>query len=243
MKERIKNFTSDKIKLMAVILAIIVIVVAVVLVITITGKDDVQTMDPAAIIGPVADIKADVSVSGISVTSVDTIAGMYVEDGTNDVLTDIFTVTFTNDSDKALQYAKLVLSVGEEDYVFEISTIPAGASVRAMEMNRKTLVPTKGEVTLNQENIVWFNDELSLAEGLLEITPTDNGIAVKNVSGSAINAPLYVYYKNYVDDMYVGGITYRAGTQENLEPGQTVMLSAKHIDVDTSKLMFVTYGA
>lgn len=240
MKKWIRNIEKDDMRVIALIFAVILIA-AVVLIIGAANKAP-ELPESVSFTVSIEDIKADVSVSGITVTSVDTILGMFVEDGTDEVLDDIFTVTFKNTSDRALQYAKLILTVGEEDYVFEISTIPAGASVRAMEMNRKALVPSKGDVTLTQENIVWFDEEPSMCENLLEITPTNNGIVVKNISGVTISAPLYVYYKNYEDEMYVGGITYRAGTQEDLAPGQTVVLSAKHFELDASRLMFVTYA-
>lgn len=240
MKKILKNIQKDDALVIAAILAVIIIAAVVLLVNAADRPDEGSFLTPDMIV--IDDIKADVSVSGLAVESIDTIAGMYVEDGTDDVLDDIFTVTFKNTSDRALQYAKLHLTIGEEDYVFEISTIPAGASVRAMEMNRKLLVPSKGDVTLTQENIVWFDEEPSMCENLLEIIPTNNGIVVKNISGVTISAPLYVYYKNYEDEMYVGGITYRAGTQEDLAPGQTAGLSAKHFELDASRLMFVTYA-
>lgn len=240
MKKILKNIQKDDALVIAVILAVIIIAAVVLLVNAADRPDEGSFLTPDMIV--IDDIKADVSVSGLAVESIDTIAGMYVEDGTDEVLDDIFTVTFKNTSDRALQYAKLHLTIGEEDYVFEISTIPAGASVRAMEMNRKALVPSKGDVTLTQENIVWFDEEPSMYENLLEIIPTNNGIAVKNISGDTISAPLYVYFKNYRDEMYVGGITHRAGTKEDLAPGEIVMLSEKHYDHDESRLMFVTYA-
>lgn len=241
MKKNLKNIQKDDALVIAVILAVIIIAAVVLLVNAADSPDEVSVLTPDMIV--IDDIKADVSVSGLAVESIDIIAGMYVEDGTNEVLNDILTVTFRNDADKSLQYAKLILTVGEEDYVFEISTVPAGASVRAMEMNRKLLVPSKGDVTLTQENIVWFTEEPSMYENALKITPTPNGIVVENISGETLGAPIYVYYKNYDDGVYVGGITYRAGTQNNLAPGETAVFSAQHFDPDTSRLMFVTYAA
>ena len=154
----------------------------------------------------------------------------------------IFAATFRNDSDSDLQYAKLVLTVGEEDYIFELSTVPAGATVRAMEMNKKAFVSSKGEVTLKQENIAWFDEAPSMYSNMLKIIQRNNAIIIENISGQTIAAPIYVYYKNYTDGMYIGGITYRAGTQESLAPGKSVALSAKHFDPDASRLMFVTYA-
>lgn len=189
------------------------------------------------------EIETDASVNGISVVSVDSITGMYVEDGSDDVLSDILTVTFRNDADVTLQYAKLILSIGEEDYVFDISTVPPGQSVRAMEINRKSLVSADGDVSLNQENIVWFNEEPSMCEDVLSVEQSSNGIVLKNISSDTITAPVYVFYKNYVDDVLIGGITYRTGTDKDIKPGKTVVLSAGHFDPEVSQLMFITYGS
>lgn len=240
MKKWFKTIKKDDMRVIAIIFAVI-LVAAIALIIS--GSD--KAMDSSLVSSEsisVEDIKADISVSGLTVESIDLISGMYVEDGSDEVLNDIFTVTFKNTSDRALQYAKLILTIGDENYVFEISTVPAGASVRAMEMNRKIFVPSKGDVFITQENISWFDMEPSIYENQLEITPTNNGVAVKNISNDTISAPLYVYYKNYSDEVYVGGITYRTGTKEALAPGETVMLSAKHFELDYSRLMFVTYA-
>lgn len=223
-----------------IIAAVLVIAAAVVAVLIFTRGNSNDT-DPKSV--EVDDIQVDAAVAGLSVESMDNIAGLYVEDGSDEALSSIFTVTFRNDSDKDLQYAKLLLTVGKEEYVFEISTLPAGESVRAMEMNRKAFTGASGDVTLTQENIAWFGEAPSMHTELFKITQRNNALILENISGQTITAPIYVYYKNYSDNVYIGGITYRAGTQEELAPGKSVVLSAKHFDGDASRLMFVTYGA
>lgn len=234
---------KDKKWIIIAVLAVAVIALAVLLIKPDGGSGGKDGSVPSPEDISVEDIEIDASAAGLTVVSMDSIAGMYVEDGTDEVLDGIFTVTFRNDADVTLQYAKLLLTVGEECYSFEISTLPAGETLRAMEMNRKSLVSSKGEVTLTEENIAWFTEEPSMYENALKITPTPNGIVVENISDETLGAPIYVYYKNYVDGVYVGGITYRAGTQNNLAPGETAALSAQHFDPDNSRLMFVTYAA
>lgn len=235
---------KNKTKIIIVIVAFIaVLALGIILLNDVKEKNDGDKADDGKPVNIDAeDIVIDTATEGISVVSVDSIAGMFVEDGTDEVLSDILTVTFRNDTDRTLQYAKLILAVGEDEYVFEISTLPAGASVRAMEINRKPFVSSKGDVSLRQENVAWFLDEPSMYENMFSITQRNNAIIVENISGSTVNAPIYVYYKNYTDGVYIGGITYRASTQEQLEPGQTVVLNANHFDPEVSRLMFITYA-
>lgn len=222
-----------------IIAAVLVLIVAVAAVLIFNRKNETAA-NPETV--NVEDIQIDASAGGISVVSLENISGMYVEDGSDEVMSSIFAATFRNDSGSDLQYAKLVLTVGKEAYVFELSTVPAGATVRAMEMNRKAFLSSKGDVTLTQENIAWFDEAPSMYANLFKITQRNNAIIVENISSRTITAPIYVYYKNYTDGMYIGGITYRAGTQEDLAPGKSVALSAKHFDPDASRLMFVTYA-
>ena len=221
-----------------IIAAVLVLVAAVAAVLILTNKNDSETKPEAV---NVDDIKVDASAGGISVVALDNISGMYVEDGSDEVMSGIFAVTFRNDSGSDLQYAKLVLTVGDEDYTFEISTLPAGATVRAMEANKEAFVAAKGDVTLTQESVAWFNESPSMHEDVFKIIERDGATIVENISDKTVAAPIYVYYKNYVDGEYVGGITYRAGTQEELAPGKAVALNASHFDPDASRLMFVTY--
>lgn len=231
-----------------IIYALIMLIAAVAIVLIIANVGGTKNGVPAEYSDQIiterisnGEVKTDASVSGLTAVSVDTISGIYVEDGSDEVLDNILTLTISNDSDTMLQYAKLILSIGDEEYLFEISSIPAGETVRAMEMNRKPLTSAEGDIVLNQEYIAWTYDNLTMCESVLNVVQRENAIIVENISGETVNAPLYVYYKNYVDGIYIGGITYRAGTMENIEPGETVVLSAKHFDPEVSQLLFVTY--
>lgn len=192
--------------------------------------------------GPVPSeaVSIDASAGGLTLVSVDPIAGIYVEDGSDEPLSDIFTATFRNDGGKTLQYARLTLGIGDEQYTFEISTLPVGESVRAMERERSEFPEISGDLTLSAESIAWFDPEPSLCESSISITPRAGALVIENVSGEALAAPIYVYYKNYVDGVYVGGITYRGGTQAELAPGEAIAVNAGHFDPDASRLMFVT---
>ncbi len=178
---------------------------------------------------------------GIEAVSADNIAGIFVEDGSDEVCEGIGTLTLTNTAAQTLQYAELVLSACGEDYHFKVTTVPAGETVRVMESDRKQLPSKLGDCTLSADNVAWFNTEPSMYANIFSVEPQDGGLIITNNTDATIAAPIYVYYKNYTDGMYIGGITYRAVLQQELKAGESAAVSAIHLDPDGSRLMFISY--
>lgn len=227
---------KHKIRLLPVVLIAVAILAAVIIVISVNGGfsgNDEPFSDGS--------ITVDDSAKGLTVVSVDSIAGAFVEDGSDDVLNNIFTLTIRNDGLRTLQYAKLILKVGDESYSFEVSTLPAGASVRAMETGRKSVPSESKGAVLSAENIAWFDQEPSLSGDILKITPRGDALIIENISDSTVSGPVYVYYKNYSDGIFIGGITYRAGADTDIAPGQAIAVNAGHYDQSSSRLMFATF--
>lgn len=231
-------------KLLVAILAIAVVVLGVVVaVIAIrsgeNGKNQKNDIPDELVI---SNLEINAKANGIEVLGAHNIAGIFVEDGSDEVMENIFTVDFENNSEYNLQYAEVVLTIDGEEYLFKLSTIPAGEKVRAMEANRKTMPSECKECEMDCKNIAWFVEETSVHSDAIEIIEQDGGLVVKNISSHSISAPIYVYYKNYTDGIYVGGITYRATVSENIEAGQVISVGATHFAIGYSKIMFVDYA-
>ena len=79
--------------------------------------------------------------------------------------------------------------------------------------------------------------EQSLAKSYAEILHLEWGakVTIDRTTGK-----IYVYYKITNGDMYLGGITYRVGTN-GLKAGESTTCYAGHFSTDYSKLMFATY--
>ena len=75
----------------------------------------------------------------VTVEKVGRYAGIFVEDGSDEIVSDVFAITIVNNSDKMLQYAQVVITCGGENYVFDMSTIPAGARAQVLEKEKKTV--------------------------------------------------------------------------------------------------------
>lgn len=218
-------------------------VIAIVVISNGNSKNDVSPEVEKSVCEDIAGkVEVDASVNGISVCGAQNISGIFVEDGSDEVMDKIFTVDFSNDSDYYLQYAEIVLVIDGEEYNFDISTLPASGVLRAMEKNKKPLPAKCESCEMRCINISWFPDEPEMHSDELEITEQDGGIIVKNISGRTINAPIYVYYKNYIDNCYVGGITYRASVKEALQAGQAAAISSAHFAPTSSQIMFVDYA-
>ena len=138
-----------------------------------------------------------------------------------------------------MQYAHITLSRSGESYAFDISTLPAGQTVQALELSRQALPEKPEELTAAVSLYAVFSEPLSLHEDLFDITTEQNTITVTNCGDSAVSQ-VYVYYKNASGDLLLGGITYRVGLTD-LGPGETQSCYAGHFS-DGSRLLFVTYA-
>lgn len=225
-------------KKMIVISAIFLLCVLAIAIIVIVLRDGSSAQDELKI----DDISTDASLEAISIEDAQSISGMFVEDGSDEVLNSIFAVDFKNNSEKMLQYAKLVLTVDGEEFTFEISTVPAGATVRAMEMNKKDIPHSSKKCEFRCENVAWFEEEPDLCADTISIIERDGGLIVTNESEEEITAPIYLYYKNCDSGTYIGGITYRAVVTENLTKGQSTAVGAQHFNPGASEIIFVTYA-
>ena len=58
----------------------------------------------------------------VTVEKVGRYAGIFVEDGSDEIVSDVFAITVVNNSDKMLQYAQVVITCGGEEYTFDMST-------------------------------------------------------------------------------------------------------------------------
>ena len=178
---------------------------------------------------------------GMRITDVGKYTGVYMEDGTDEVLTGIMMIAVTNEGEEDIQYAQIALPVGEETASFTLSTLPVGSTVILLEQSRMEYVP--GEYTTAvAENVVLFQEPMSLCEDRIEIQNLQGAMNVSNISGKDIEGDIYIYYKNSALDVYYGGITYRVRLEGGLKAGEIRQVVANHFSQSGSTVMFVTCG-
>lgn len=225
--------------------AAIIIFAAVLIAGTVGGDKQPQgSIDGNGItIEPVAapDIEDKAFMDGlVTVEKVGRYAGIFVEDGSDEIVSDVFAITVVNNSDKMLQYAQVVITCGGEECTFDMSTIPAGARAQVLEKNKKSLPEDLTGAQTVLDTVTEFQTEPSLYEDVFELSPSQYSISVKNISKNDISGDIYVYYKTKVGDLYMGGITYRAKIS-GLSAGEEKNAYASHFYGDDSEILFVTY--
>ena len=177
----------------------------------------------------------------VTVEKVGRYAGIFVEDGSDEIVSDVFAITVVNNSDKMLQYAQVVITCGEEDYVFDMSTIPAGARAQVLEKEKKTVPKDLSGAQTVLTTVTEFQEAPSTYPEVFELTPFEYSVNIKNISKSDISGDVYVYYKTKVGDLYMGGITYRAKVSD-LASGEEKSAYASHFYGSDSEILFVTYA-
>lgn len=178
----------------------------------------------------------------LGLLSVGKFAGIYLEDGSNEVVSNIMMVQVVNNSPKDLQFAKFKLQYAKFTAEFEASNIPAGKTVVLLEKNRQKYVDEK-YTSASVENVVYFQKNMNTAKDQFEISGLKGALNIKNISGADISGDIYVYYKYTSADQLYGGITFRAKVQGGLKSGELRQVMTSHFNPDTCVIVAVEQGA
>ena len=179
---------------------------------------------------------------GIYVTDIGSYTGMYMEDGTDEILSGILMMVVKNDGEQNIQYAEITLPVGDETASFSLTTLPVGEKMVLLEKSRMawnedidydSCLPQAG-------NVAYFQQPISIHADKLKIGIVDGAINVTNISGADIPGNIVVYYKNAAQDLYYGGITYRITIEGGLKADEIRQVMTNHASDTGSKIMFVT---
>lgn len=179
---------------------------------------------------------------GISITNLGSYTGLYMEDGTDEIVSGIMMIQVTNTGDENIEYAEITLGLGEERAHFQLSTLPVGATVILLETNRMPYDATAEITEAVAENVAVFQKELSVCADQIQLQVLEGMVNVKNISGEDIKGDIMIYYKNYTSGIYYGGITYMIRISGGLKANEIRQSVAAHISPSTSSVMFVTCG-
>lgn len=174
---------------------------------------------------------------GVVIEAVYSYSGYYLEDGSDEEISNVAMLEVTNISEEVIEYGTVSLTADGEDLQFHISLVPAGATVLVMEADKKGCSESA--------DCSYGGCEIAYAAtyGMCEdqVTIENNGsgaLTVTNISSSDI-AELHVFYKNQMDTAeYVGGISYTFKL-EDLAAGESMTVYPSHFDPEYGVVMMV----
>ena len=192
---------------------------------------------------PVPVVEDSVSLGhDLYVTDIGSYTGMYMEDGTDEIVSGVLMIVVKNSGEQDVQYAEITVLIGEETASFTLTTLPADESVVLLESSRMQWQKDVDAAAIlpKIEHIAYFQEPVSLQEDKLKIDIVDGTINVTNISGADIAGNIVVYYKNAAAGLYYGGITYRITIEGGLKADEIRQVMTNHASDTGSKIMFVT---
>ena len=177
-------------------------------------------------------------IEGISVSPVEKYTGMYMEDGSGEIVPDVMMVIVRNDTSSDLQLARIEVQYSEFTAQFQVTNLPAGKSAVVLEKNRRAFTEEEFLV-MNIYDVVFFQENMSLCTDRVKVSGAKGVLEIENISSDTFGV-VYVYFKNVAaDGLLYGGITYRTTFEAGLKPGETKSVTAGHYDPDFTTIMLV----
>lgn len=178
---------------------------------------------------------------GLILEDVASYTGAYMEDGSNEIVSGVMMILVTNTAEDDLQHAKIAVSDGAEIYDFDVSDLPAGASAVLLEKNRKSM-PAETPTSATAENVVFFAEPMSAKADLFAISGMEGALNIRNISDTDITGDIYIHYKYRSQDVYYGGIAFRAKVEGGLKSGEIRQIMTGHFN-DTCEVLLIEYTA
>ncbi len=167
-------------------------------------------------------------------------AGIYMEDGSDEIVSDIMMLIVENVSTQDLQLARIDLQYADFEANFEVTNLPAGEKVVLLERNRHAYVSEMPQSAQVRDQ-VFFPAPMGLLEDKITVSGGDGYVEITNISGQDLTGEMFIYYKNSASDLLYGGITYRVRISENIPAGQTIRIMSRHYHPDRCSIVMVNY--
>ena len=241
-----KRNRSDRASALWAFLAAVGALTALILIISLTaGQNDPESTTSSNPTNPVK-IEAQENVNinlgyGLYITGVAKYTGIFMEDGTDEIVSGVLVIAVENTGNTDVQLAEIEMPVGKQTASFKLTTLPAGESMVLLETSRMQYTDMDFTTAI-AKNVVLFQEPLSCCEDKIKIQILGGALNITNISGSDITGDVVIYYKNASSDMLYGGITYRVTLTDGLKAGEIKQLTGSHFSASGSRIMFVTIG-
>ncbi len=208
---------------------------------TATGNFGSVPTAPKVEIQDMEEVEQDLG-KGLMITDIGSYTGLFVEDGSDTVVSRVLMVVVKNIGASTIQYGEVKLTDGEKTANFKITTLPPGESAVLLELNKMPYSEGKALTQGSVGNVATFATEPGLCQDRLKIQTLNGVLNITNISGEDIEGDIVIYYKNAASDMLYGGITYRVSITGGLKKNEIRQVIASHFYAAGSRVMFVTIG-
>lgn len=176
---------------------------------------------------------------GLQITDSGRYTGLYMEDGSNEIVSDVMMVVVENTGEADIQLAEFTALSGGGEYRFTLTNLAAGERAVLLEQERKSSSGAALDSAV-AGNVALFPEPMELYEDAIEIGGLEGMLNVQNISGSDISGDICIYYKYAAQDIYYGGITFRVRIEGGLKAGELRQIPAGHFDPDGCAVVQVT---
>lgn len=238
-------------KRLCVLIVVLTVVLALliagtILAIHLTGGQDAPVpVQPSApqVIRPQLETDKELQLNlgyGLMATQVGSYTGAYVEDGSNEFVSGVLMLRVTNNGEQDVQYAEIDMQLAEGTAKFQLSSLPVGKTVILLEQSRLAWDQNEEYQYAVLTNPVLFPEPVSLHSQQLQLQLLNGGLNVTNISGQDITGDVVIYYKNAQQDLYYGGITYRARLEGGMKAGELKQIMGEHLRQGGTEIVFIT---
>lgn len=181
--------------------------------------------------------------NGLQVLCAGTYSGYYLEDGSDEQIENVLCIVVKNNGTSLVEYGQIELPLGKNTANFEFSGLPVGAAVLVQEKNRMTA----DSDTKTGNSFVCISAALPAALVFdfgndFELYPDDGVLNIKNISDRDFTSDVSVFYKNFENGLFMGGITYRARFSGGIKAGEYAQSMQMHFWNDTSAILYMSYA-
>lgn len=218
-----KNFDKKKILILTIIA-----VVAVFGILKLTPANDIEN------------IKLDAGYN-LQVVEAGSYSGPFVEDATDEKVSNVMMIKVKNCGDKPIQYGEIAMTGKDgETAMFKFSTLKEGQTLTVLESTRKKYKKNSEYEKAVASNVAYFQNKLQKYTKSLEIQPLDGGLNVTNISDKDIDGEILIYFKDKEDGEVFGGITYRGRVSGGLKAGEIRQLMSSNFTAENTEVVFIT---
>lgn len=201
------------------------------------GNDEVTPPAPSEPAKVVLQLPYTIPNTTLVIQRVAPFSGIYLEDGSNAIVSNVAMVLVTNTGSQDIEYAKITMTYDDKVLVFDVSALKAGRSAAVQEAARNSCA--QGDLTLCTADVAVV-DRLGMAENLVSVKDNGNNtITITNLTDQEI-VTVRIFYKYYLaeEKSYVGGITFTAKIS-NLQPNASVDINPSHYTSDSCEIVMV----